>query len=159
MINRTKGRMRLCCSLIGLLLIFIWGNSLLPGSVSGAISNGVKDLLTKFLPFLFRGPAGESSGGLIRKLAHFTEFAALGITFSWLYGMLCDIRIKQIALALSSGALTACIDETIQRFVPDRHGCLPDVGIDTAGVITGILLFTAVYLLNQNHQKHLEETK
>ena len=159
MINRTKGRMRLCCSLIGLLLIFIWGNSLLPGSISGAISNWVKDLLTKLLPFLFQGPTGEGSGGLIRKLAHFTEFAALGITFSWLYGMLCDIRIMQIALALSSGALTACVDETIQRFVPDRHGCLPDVCIDTAGVITGILLFTTVYLLNRNHQKHLEETK
>ena len=155
----SRNRLRVCITLLIINLAFIWGNSLLPGSVSGAISNWVKDLLTKLLPFLFQGPAGESSGGLIRKLAHFTEFAALGVTFCWLFGMLCDVRIKQIALALSSGALTACVDETIQRFVPDRHGCLPDVCIDTAGVITGILLFTTVYLLNQNHQKHSEETK
>lgn len=158
MIKRTKGRMRLCCSLLVLLVVFIWGNSLLPGSISGAISNRFKDILAKLLPFLFQGPAGESSGGLIRKLAHFAEFAALGLAFSWLYGMLCNVLKKQIPLALASGALTACVDETIQRFIPDRHGCLPDVGIDTAGVITGILLFTAVYLLNQHHQKLMEET-
>lgn len=150
--------MRLCCSLLVLLIVFIWGNSLMPGSVSGAISDRVKNMLAKLLPFLFQGPAGESSGGLIRKLAHFTEYAALGITLSWLYGMLFNSLHKQIPLALVTGALTACVDETIQRFIPDRHGCLPDVGIDTAGVITGILLFTAVYLLNHYHQKHLEET-
>ena len=47
---RTDKRMRLCTALLICNLIFIWGNSLLPGSVSGAISDAVKSLLENVLP-------------------------------------------------------------------------------------------------------------
>ena len=36
------------------------------------------------------------------------------------------------------GALAACMDETIQRFVPDRGPAIKDVLIDTAGVCVGV---------------------
>lgn len=141
--------MTVCCSLLAFLLVFIWGNSLLPGRISGAFSDWVKDGLNKLLPFLFSGTEDSIGGGLLRKIAHFTEFAALGACFCWLYAMLRSKQTEQLILALLSGFMVACADETIQRFVPGRHGCLTDVGIDTAGVTAGIALFTIAYLIRK----------
>ena len=154
---RTEKRMRLCTALLVVNLAFIWGNSLLPGHISGAFSDWVKEILRQLLPFLFgNGPDG-AGGGLLRKIAHFSEFAALGACFCWLYAMLMTKQYRPILCAAASGVLAACVDETIQRFVPDRQGCLTDVGIDTAGVITGIVLFMIVYHINK--KQHLEEMK
>ena len=140
---RTEKRLRLCWALLVLNLCFIWGNSLLPGEVSGAFSDWVKALLAAILPV---GPDSPMGGGLLRKLAHFTEFAALGMILSWLIGMLGKNRL----LPLLWGGAAACVDETIQRFVPDRGPSLRDVGIDTCGVAVGmILLLTGHYLVTR----------
>ena len=139
MIRRSKRRIAVCISLICLNLIVIWGNSLLPGQASAALSQWFQAILQAILPV---GEAGVDQGhGLLRKLAHFTEFALLGAAFSWLYAMLPDMRRQRIVLAVVSGFLAACTDEIIQRFVPGRNGNFIDVGIDTAGVVTGIVLF------------------
>lgn len=144
---RTDRRLRLCYTLLIMNLCFIWGNSLLPGSVSGAFSDWVKDLLTALLPV---GEPSEGGGGLLRKLAHFTEFACLGMLLTWLLGMLRHPR--SLALLLGTGA--ACIDETIQRFVPDRGPSLQDVGIDTCGVIVGMsLLLLGHYVITVKNSK------
>lgn len=71
--------------------------------------------------------------------------------------MLMTKQYRLILCAAASGVLAACVDETIQRFVPQRHGCLTDVGIDTAGVLTGIVLFMIAYLINK--KQHMEEMK
>lgn len=159
MIRKSNRQMTICYSLLLLLLVFIWGNSMLPGHISGAFSNWVKQILTDLFPFLFSGMSDSAGGGLLRKLAHFTEFAALGACFCWLYAMLRSKPLEPLLLALLSGFLAACVDETIQRFVPDRYGCLADVGIDTAGVTTGIVLFTTVYHIIKRKQINLEEMK
>lgn len=130
---RTDARLRTAKLLLVLNLLFIWGNSLLPGEISGALSDAVKDFLLGLLP---DRPEGGVGGGVFRKLAHFTEFTLLGACLAWLHGMVS----KKAAYALAWGAAAACMDETIQRFVPDRGPSLKDVGIDTAGVLTGILL-------------------
>ena len=131
---RTKNRMRLCVTLLVCCLTFIWGNSLLPGSVSGAISDAVKSILEAILP----GEEGpDSSGGfLVRKAAHFTEFAVLGMLFAWLFGML----KRKPFWPFACGAAAACVDETIQRFIPGRGPSIRDVCIDSCGVLTGMLL-------------------
>lgn len=77
-----------------------------------------------------------SGGGLLRKIAHFTEFASLGLLLGWLFGML---RKKKVTPFLC-GALAACIDETIQIFVPGRGPGIRDVCIDVGGVVTGMIL-------------------
>ena len=158
MIRKSNGRLALCYGLLTLLLAFIWGNSLLPGQVSGAISDWVKEVLSDLLPFLFSGMTDSAGGGLLRKMAHFTEFAALGSCFCWLYAMLRTKQYQSLLLSALSGLLAACIDETIQRFVPDRHGCLTDVLIESAGVITGIVLFAAAYHIINKNKNYLEET-
>ena len=157
MIRRTRCRMNVCCGLLALLLSFIWGNSLLPGHISGAFSDWLKNVLTDLFPFLFSGMPGNTGGGLLRKLAHFSEFTALGVCFSWLYGMLISQRHCQLLYAVISGIIVACVDETIQRFVPLRNGCLTDVGIDTSGVITGIILFFIAYVIRKKMQHNTQK--
>ncbi len=133
---RSDKRLKLSKALLILLLAFIWGNSLLPGEVSGALSDWVKDLIWQLLFFLPSGPDMPDGGGLLRKLAHFTEFVALGACLGWRYGMLGKGWKRPIAF----GILAACIDETIQIFVPGRGPGLRDVCIDSGGVLTGMIL-------------------
>lgn len=130
---RTDKRLRLCTALMICNLIFIWGNSLLPGSVSGAVSDWVKAILETLF-----GNTGEDtpSSFPIRKLAHFTEFACLGALLLWRLGMLG----KPKPLAFCLGAAAACVDESIQLFVPDRGPGIRDVAIDCGGVLAGMIL-------------------
>lgn len=154
MIPRTKGRLRLCVTLLILNLIFIWGNSLLPGSVSGALSRWLKELLSSIFP---GGPGDDGGHGLLRKLAHFTEFCCLGMCLSWLIRMLRTKKWEHYALPLLGGFLTACADETIQCFVPERGPGILDVGIDTLGVAFGIFLLSTVYYLGNRSKISSEE--
>lgn len=131
---RTENRLRLCGVLIFLLLCFIWGNSLLPASVSRAFSDWVQALLSALFS---RGSVGAGQGsGLLRKIAHFTEFAALGALLGWLFGML----RKKNYVPFLWGVAAACVDETIQLFVPERGPGLPDVLLDSSGVLAGLIL-------------------
>lgn len=136
---RTDKRLRLCVSLLVCVLIFIWGNSLLPGEVSGALSDWVKDILTSLLPG--DGLESPQGGGLLRKAAHFTEFTALGLLLCWLFGML----KKKGWVPILWGVAAACLDETIQIFVPGRGPGLRDVLIDSCGVLTGVILLRIGY--------------
>ncbi len=139
---RTDKRMRLCTCLLVCNLVFIWGNSLMPGEVSQAISDWVQH-------FLFEGSSSASSptgSGLLRKAAHFTEFAALGFLFAWRFGMLG----KKKSCAFLAGTGAACVDETIQGFVPERAPGIFDVCIDCCGVLMGMVL---LYLGHSYYKK------
>ena len=133
-------------------VLFIWGNSLLPGSVSGAISKSVSYVV--FQVILGRPETTGGGHGLLRKIAHFTEFACLGVfTCRLLFWMK-----KPQWLALGVAFLVACCDETIQRFVPNRGPSFKDVMIDTSGALVGmIILFVGYayvnYIKNKNNQK------
>ena len=146
---RTKKSMRLCTTLLLLNLLFIWGNSLLPGSLSAAFSNWVKS----FVP-------GQSSGGSnsLRKLAHFTEFTTLGMCLYWLFAMLNAKKARRFIQPFLSGAAVACIDETIQLFIPDRGPSIKDVGIDLLGTLLGIVFISLIYFFKNKQSNSLEET-
>lgn len=145
--------MRLCTALLIGILLFIWGNSLMPGVVSQAISDWVQTLLFDTQPV-----NGEPAPGnaLLRKAAHFTEFAALGMCLAWLFGML----QKGKRLPFFCGVAAACVDETIQVFVPERAPRVLDVLIDSCGVLTGMFLlyFGYTYLKKRSTKHHLEDT-
>ena len=138
----------LCAILLWAILAFIWGNSLLPGEISQAFSDWVKSLL------LFGKTDVGQGSGLLRKIAHFSEFTALGMCLLWRSRLLTKKGIHPFIL----GAGAACIDETIQIFVPDRSPGLMDVLIDSSGVITGIILLTLGYAYKERkNNTHLEE--
>lgn len=139
----TKKRLTLCSILLVAILVFIWGNSAMPGQTSGALSGWAGALLSKILPFL----ATENGLHFLRKAAHFSEFAALGMVLSWMYSMVSHKRIWQLSLPVICGASVAAIDETIQIFSPGRYCSIVDVLIDCSGVLTGLLVFTLFFYL------------
>lgn len=150
---RTKTRLGLCIALLLINIAFIWGNSLLPGEISGMVSDWVRDLLA---PLFGSKPGDGVGGGLLRKLAHFTEFMTLGLCLRWLWGMVLQKLPTQLIFSFLAAFLTACIDETIQVFIPGRGPGIRDVMIDTAGAVLGITILTLIHYVKL---KHLEENK
>lgn len=128
---------RSCAILIALNLAFIWGNSAMPGDNSGALSGWLLELLS-FLP------DSDLAHTILRKLAHFSEFGLLGILVCWLWNLHRDNLPVSL---LGFGLAVACIDETIQYFVPGRASSLIDVWIDTAGFTTGLILLSFGYYI------------
>ena len=119
----------------------------MPAEISKAISGFVRDIVA-----LFVDGGGDAEPtfkeGILRKIAHFVEFACLGGLLTWLYGML----DKHLLWAVASGFCVASVDETIQRFVPGRGPRFTDVMLDTAGVVCGLLILLAVTRLHKKKQ-------
>lgn len=144
--NHQKRNIRICIFLLILDLIFIWGNSLMPADVSQHFSDCVLELLPEFS----EEPAQqEEESRLIRKIAHFTEFTVLGLLLGWLATLL----KRKWWMLIPVGISVACIDETIQMFVPDRGPGLLDVGIDSCGVLMGMFLLNTAYFLIRKRTK------
>jgi VanZ family protein len=74
---------------------------------------------------------------VLRKLAHVTEYAVLGVLLA---------RALPELGALAAGLAYAVTDEVHQHFVPGRHAALLDVAIDATGVLIGILLARRIAL-------------
>lgn len=123
--------------LVILTLAFIWGNSLVPGDVSGEISGGVFEMVAGL--FVLFGDKGQL---VLRKLAHLSEFTALGFFLTGLWRNL--KRRERLTPPLLLGLAAACLDETIQIFSPGRGSSLIDVWIDFGGVCFGFLLSWAL---------------
>ena len=84
---------------------------------------------------------------VIRKTAHFTEYAVLGfVMVAWLRH---SRLFKSHAhwLATVAGVIFAVSDEWHQTFVPGRSGQLTDVLIDSMGCVAGIVFYYAVKTL------------
>lgn len=81
----------------------------------------------------------------VRKCAHFTAYAVLGVLI-WcaLYGLRKGYRY---ALAVGFSFLYACSDEIHQYFVPGRSCEFRDVLIDTSGAATGALAALSITAL------------
>ena len=133
-----RKRKILCNFLIVANLAFIWGNSLLSGAESGALSGGILAFVSSILGFGEEG--AEILHLLIRKGAHFTEFACLGVLLCWRTGLAEGKGKALVAYPLLGGLLAACTDETIQIFVDGRGSSLLDVWVDIFGAMAGIIL-------------------
>lgn len=83
---------------------------------------------------------------IVRKLAHFSAYAALGFSAS------CAVGQRKL---ISAGSLItwaicifyACTDEFHQSFVPGRSCELRDVLIDSCGALTGLLVSVLLMLI------------
>ena len=141
-----------CLILAGLNIAFIWGNSLMPRELSSAFSKLVGSILDFFLP----GSATTSEGqgqGILRKIAHFTEFCSLGMLLCIISCLLNGKIWMQWVIPAGIGVAVAAIDETIQYFSPGRGPQLRDVGIDSLGVLLGISMGMLLLWLMHRRQK------
>ena len=126
------------------------------GASSGALSGRITARVVRFfVPDIEtfseteRQALYRTVGTLIRKGAHFTEFALLGITLRChLQQLRKRIRISYLWLwAWGIGTAYAITDELHQGFVGGRHPAVTDVLIDSSGVITGVLLMAGILWL------------
>lgn len=124
---------------------FIWGHSLIQGPQSSAESGLVYALLRPVFEAL--GVVDrDACTFIIRKCAHFSEYAVLGLASLNLGRALVGekrLSPRLRALPVSLCALVPVADETLQLFVPGRSGSPRDVAIDLCGLATGALLAAA----------------
>lgn len=80
---------------------------------------------------------------MIRKSAHFTEYGILGLLLRRT-----GLHVFSIIAFLVG---YASLDELHQSFIPGRSAALTDVGIDTAGGLTGF--FSSFFLSSKSGQK------
>ena len=121
------------------MICLIWGNSLVPGSGSGSLSLTVMNAIHGFLG-AFGLPYAWVTNFVVRKCAHFTEYAILGILVN--HAVDIDRKLRPHAIALAAMVLVAVpsIDETIQTHVAGRCGQVSDVVLDCCGAFAGSLL-------------------
>lgn len=121
--------------LAGLIIAFIWGNSLQPAVESESLSVFLASLVKTIFEFCHFHMSIGVLDHVVRKSAHFTEFALQGFL---IYKSLLMFRVRHgVKMTIVIGILTAIIDETIQIFVPGRSSRVTDVILDTAGAATG----------------------
>ena len=119
-----------CCS--GLMLFFIYGQSMLPSKESGELSGFFLTYLNPILnPFGYFDP--DSLHFLIRKSAHFTEYALLSLSFT----QFCrKSRWSNVLLPFFICLLVAVSDEFLQSFT-GRGSSVRDVIVDFSGALFG----------------------
>ncbi|MCM1544845.1 MAG: VanZ family protein [Ruminococcus sp.] len=83
---------------------------------------------------------------VVRKTAHMTEFASLGV-LTCAFALTFGLKLKNLLLAFIFSVFYAATDEFHQLFVDGRSGQVSDVLVDSAGIFIGILCFTALTLL------------
>jgi len=91
----------------------------------------------------------------IRKAAHFTEYAVLGISILYATYSFYKKKWLSVPLSLLLSAVYASTDEIHQYFVPGRYGTPSDVLIDSCGALTGIIVI--YFVVYSHHGKHYEQ--
>ena len=108
---------------------------------SGEDSTETSGFFTRLINFLLPFPVSEE---IVRTLAHFSEFACLSFFMNNLFVAYKDKLSPVIACALSF--IYAISDEIHQIFVPDRACQFQDMMVDLAGIVSGMAVFTIIYL-------------
>jgi VanZ family protein len=125
--------------------LLIWIGVIFFLSSGQGASTNTSLFIRPLLEFFFPGAPIETIAfyhGLIRKLAHFTEYAVLGVLASRAF--VDSFRSSFYFLAGGLVVLVAIADETNQSFNPARTGSLVDVLIDLSGGLFGVLVFYLV---------------
>ena len=133
---------------LGLIVFFIWDNSLQNGGTSDGFSLIFAEWLAPIADKLgFYGNIWALNR-IVRKLAHLTEFTILG---GVLYVVLRRyIEYGTVVKIIGVGIVIACLDEFIQLFSLGRSSQVFDVLIDTIGIIIGILVVKLAYYISHD---------
>lgn len=89
----------------------------------------------------------EVIGAVVRKTAHFSEFAALGFFASIAVNTIYLDLKRRITIPFLFGAVYAISDEVHQLFVPGRAGLFTDILIDTLGVAAGVAVSIGIFAI------------
>ncbi len=132
--------------IIWMIVIFFFSHQ--PSIKSSGVSNKVLEIIDTIIPFSLNY---EWSSFVIRKLAHFTEYAILGILMIRLVNVYLKKEKNAIYFAIFCCFLYAISDEIHQLFIVGRNGNVVDVLIDTCGSMFGIFLLLIISKLLHKH--------
>lgn len=125
------------------LIAFAFIHSSMNADESGAESAVTMVFLQNILDAL--GIKIELTDHIVRKLAHFTEYSAIGIMLmNTAYAFNKSRPYIYYPHILFAGLFTAVIDEAIQLNVPGRAGMITDALLDFSGVVTGTVVMLII---------------
>ena len=127
-------------------MIFIFTMSSFGHTSSDAQSNLFVDFIAQNFPHVRHGLENNLISlstliFLVRKTAHFTEYAILGsLFFLNLKNTPLGLIKHPLAMSITLSFLYACTDEIHQIFVPGRSAQFRDILIDTLGASIGTII-------------------
>ena len=116
------------------------------GEESDEVSKGLLSKLIDIFPYtkdlrdVTKEKLIEYGNPIIRKLAHFSIYALVGV---WIMSFMSTFKTrlyKKWIVSMIVGIGYAIFDEYHQSFVSGRAPSITDVGIDSLGVLSGILV-------------------
>jgi VanZ family protein len=128
------------------IICFIWWQSMQGGMASHAESRYVVAVVMSYARGTMIAPYVNDV--VIRRLAHLTEYAALGCAFSEFFLLKSGKSQKKWVLLL--GFSIAAFDEYIQQFSGGRTSAWHDVGLDTIGCMVGIVIIVMVRVIKRH---------
>ena len=150
--NKLKqlGVLLLILGWMALIFGFSSQNAEASGGVSALISSPIAKLITAG-----RNLSDEAYNQLyfrvdlvVRKCAHFSEYAILG---GLLLVFFSKLTKKRYGVAWLCGTVYAVLDEWHQAYSPGRSCEVRDVLLDSAGVICGIVLIVCIGKIRRKH--------
>lgn len=124
--------------------VLIWGAAIFTFSTSAFSSLNTASVIEPIIRWLLPGISVAAVGvihGLVRKSAHFTEYAIL----FWL--LIRGPMARRPYHALAVCMAYAMLDEGHQMFVPGRTSSLYDVALDSTGALFSRFLHAAFFEL------------
>ena len=143
--KKLKNMAYLMPTILCMTAIFLF--SMAPGEdsarQSGLFVRAISELISDVSK---RSVSPETFGALqliVRKIAHLTEYAALGASCSFYMIHAREINKKRTVFFIATfiSFIYAITDEIHQYFVPGRYGTFSDVLIDTCGALIGISVY------------------
>ena len=129
-----------------LTVISIFNFSNQDGQTSGGLSRKVARKIVDVFPYTknlsekTKNKIVEKTQPIIRKGAHLSIYTLVGI-FIMSFISTYKIHLKyKFLISILVGLIYASSDEIHQSFIPGRTASIIDVGIDTSGVLLGIIL-------------------
>lgn len=146
--------------LLGMLYSLIFHFSAQDGGESGSLSGMISEKCVECADWLSGSGWNEAEKAEmteeleypLRKLAHFSEYACMGILVYMLLSQWVAQGRLLYLLTVLWVFLSASGDEFHQYFVPGRCASFTDVLIDTGGGIFGMLFCAAVCALYRKHR-------
>lgn len=132
-------------------IAFIFSNSLQAGTSSGSFSASITTWILNFISNFNLSFDFDTFHHFIRKLAHFSEYAILGVLVmiaSKKQPLIKNFKLNYLIFCI----LPPSIDETIQHFVPGRYGTIKDVLLDISGFLCASIIVYFIIKLNNKKE-------
>ena len=158
--DTKRNKLKIIISILILLtIVFIWGHSFMTPEMSTEESSFVKEIVEAVVQSVSNNEAFTIPEIVIRKSAHFFEYAVLGLELAILITINKSLQadenkkrglIKKLLslypTAFIISLLVGFVDETIQYFT-GRYSSVWDVLLDLAGASFSILIFLLIRTL------------